>query len=122
MAEHEVYLEKLSYFSRMLRLHGLTVIPKETADAATILTQLGFAAVLQTLPDLQDDVPGDQGGGQPAVVHGTEGRLNVLVPERRQGRTPVGEDRHAVGALQQEDQCQQGGNHFQLFHPMLSSR
>ena len=42
MAEHEVYLEKLSYFSRMLRLHGLTVSPKETADAATILTQLGF--------------------------------------------------------------------------------
>ena len=42
MAEHEVYLEKLSYFSRMLRLHGLTVSPKETGDAATILTQLGF--------------------------------------------------------------------------------
>ena len=43
MAEPEVYLEKLSAFSRMLRLEGLPVSPKETADAARILTFLGFA-------------------------------------------------------------------------------
>ena len=42
MEAHEVYLVKLSYFSRMLRLHGLTVSPKETEDAATILTLLGM--------------------------------------------------------------------------------
>ena len=42
MAEPEVYLEKLSAFSRMLRLEGLPVSPKETADAARILTYLGF--------------------------------------------------------------------------------
>ena len=43
MAEPEVYLEKLSAFSRMLQLQGLAVSPKETADAAEILTALGFA-------------------------------------------------------------------------------
>lgn len=43
MADPEVYLEKLSAFSRMLRLEGLPVSPKETADAAEILTALGFS-------------------------------------------------------------------------------
>ncbi len=43
MDDPGVYLEKLSYFSRMLRLEGLSVSPKETADAAQILTVLGFA-------------------------------------------------------------------------------
>ena len=43
MADPEVYLEKLSAFSRMLRREGLPVSPKETADAAEILTALGFS-------------------------------------------------------------------------------
>ena len=43
MADTGVYLEKLSYFSRMLRLEGLIVSPQETADAAKVLTVLGFA-------------------------------------------------------------------------------
>lgn len=43
MDDPGVYLEKLSYFSRMLRREGLSVSPKETADAAQILTTLGFA-------------------------------------------------------------------------------
>ena len=42
MAEPEVYLEKLSAFSRLLRLKGLSVGPAETADAALVLTALGF--------------------------------------------------------------------------------
>ena len=42
MAEPEVYLEKLSAFSRMLRLEGLSVSPKETADASQILIALGL--------------------------------------------------------------------------------
>ena len=42
MNDANVYLEKLSAFSRMLRLEGLTVGPGETADAARILTQVGF--------------------------------------------------------------------------------
>ena len=42
MGDPSVYLEKLSLFSRMLRLEGVTVTPKETADAATILTMLGL--------------------------------------------------------------------------------
>lgn len=42
MGEPQVYLEKLSGFSRMLRLSGLTVSPQETADAARLLTVLGF--------------------------------------------------------------------------------
>lgn len=42
MAEPDVYLEKLSYFSRMLRMEGLSVTPKETSDACRILTVLGF--------------------------------------------------------------------------------
>ena len=43
MAEPEVYLEKLSAFARMLRLEGLPISPQETADAAKLLTGLGFA-------------------------------------------------------------------------------
>ena len=43
MADTDVYLEKLSAFSRMLRLKGLAVGPAETADAAQVLTCLGFA-------------------------------------------------------------------------------
>jgi uncharacterized protein with von Willebrand factor type A (vWA) domain len=43
MADPGVYLEKLSAFSRILRLEGLTVSPKETADAAQLLTALGFS-------------------------------------------------------------------------------
>ena len=42
MADPGVYLEKLSGFSRMLRLGGLPVSPKETADACQILIGLGF--------------------------------------------------------------------------------
>ena len=41
MDEPGVYLEKLSAFSRMLRLEGLSVSPKETADASQILITLG---------------------------------------------------------------------------------
>ncbi len=43
MAEPEVYLEKLSAFSRILRLEGLAVSPKETADAAQVLIGLGLS-------------------------------------------------------------------------------
>ena len=43
MAEPEVYLEKLSAFSRMLRQEGLPIGPQETADAGRILAQLGMA-------------------------------------------------------------------------------
>ena len=43
MAEPEVYLEKLSAFSRMLRLEGLPIGPRETEDAAKLLTHIGFA-------------------------------------------------------------------------------
>ncbi len=42
MAEPEVYLEKLSAFSRMLRLEGLPVSPKEAEDAAKLLITLGL--------------------------------------------------------------------------------
>ncbi len=42
MAEPSVYLEKLSLFAGMLRLEGLTAGPQETADAALILSDLGF--------------------------------------------------------------------------------
>ena len=42
MAEPEVYLEKLSAFSRMLRLEGLPIGPRETEDAAKLLTNIGF--------------------------------------------------------------------------------
>lgn len=40
--DEKVYLEKLSVFSRMLRLEGLSIGPRETADAARILIQLGM--------------------------------------------------------------------------------
>ena len=43
MAEAEVYLEKISAFSRMLRLEGLPIGPQETADACKLLAQIGFA-------------------------------------------------------------------------------
>ena len=42
MVEPIVYLEKLSDFSRLLRLRGLSVSPRETADAAQMLTVLGM--------------------------------------------------------------------------------
>ena len=42
MVEPGVYLEKLSAFSRMLRLEGLSVSPRETADASQILIDLGM--------------------------------------------------------------------------------
>ena len=42
MAEPDVYLEKLSAFSRMLRLQGLAVSPKETEDASRLLIALGM--------------------------------------------------------------------------------
>ena len=50
MAEPNVYLEKLTAFSRILRHEGLTVGTQETADAARLLTQIGFAdkALVQT--------------------------------------------------------------------------
>ena len=43
MVEPQVYLEKLSAFSRLLRLKGLNVGPGETADAAQVLIALGMA-------------------------------------------------------------------------------
>lgn len=42
MADASVYLEKLSAFARMLRLEGLSVGPRETGDAASILAFLGL--------------------------------------------------------------------------------
>ena len=42
MDDPSVYLEKISAFSRMLRLEGLPVSPKETADAGQILIDLGL--------------------------------------------------------------------------------
>jgi len=41
-ADPQVYLEKLTAFSRMLRLEGLAVSPKETEDAARLLIVLGL--------------------------------------------------------------------------------
>ncbi len=43
MGDPEVYLEKLSAFSRMLRLEGLPISPKETEDASRLLIALGMA-------------------------------------------------------------------------------
>ena len=43
MDDHQVYLAKMIAFSRMLRLEGLIVSPQETADAARVLTVLGFS-------------------------------------------------------------------------------
>ena len=42
MVEPDIYLEKLSAFSRMLRLEGLCVSPKETEDAGRLLITLGM--------------------------------------------------------------------------------
>jgi len=42
MTDHQVYLEKMSAFSRMLRLEGLPVSPKETEDACRIVIALGM--------------------------------------------------------------------------------
>lgn len=42
MADTGVYLEKLSAFARILRMEGLSVSPRDTEDAAAILTRLGF--------------------------------------------------------------------------------
>ena len=42
MADTEIYLEKLSYFSRLLRQEGLNANPKDTADAARLLTAVGL--------------------------------------------------------------------------------
>lgn len=42
MADPQVYLEKMSAFSRLLQLEGLIVSPNETADACRILTLLGL--------------------------------------------------------------------------------
>ena len=42
ISEPGVYLEKLSAFSRMLRLQGLPVSPKETEDASRLLITLGM--------------------------------------------------------------------------------
>ena len=42
MAEYGVYLEKLSAFSRILRAEGLSISPKENADAAQLLTILNI--------------------------------------------------------------------------------
>ena len=46
----DVYLKKLTAFSRILRREGFAVGPAETADAARILTELGMAdkALVQT--------------------------------------------------------------------------
>lgn len=43
MDNHQVYVEKISAFSRMLRLEGMPVGPKETEDACRILIALGMA-------------------------------------------------------------------------------
>ena len=43
MDDQGVYLEKMSAFSRMLRLEGLPVSPKETEDACRVLIDLGMA-------------------------------------------------------------------------------
>ena len=42
MDDPQVYLEKLSGFTRMLRLAGVNVTHRETEDACTILLRMGF--------------------------------------------------------------------------------
>lgn len=42
MDDPQVYLEKLTAFSRILRMEGLTIGPKETAGAAQVLSVLGL--------------------------------------------------------------------------------
>ena len=51
MVDPGVYLEKLSAFSRLLRLKGLPVSPAETADAAQTLIALGMADREQVKPN-----------------------------------------------------------------------
>lgn len=53
MADTGVYLAKLSAFSRLLRLEGLTVTPRDTADAGRILSIIGFADRQQVKTALQ---------------------------------------------------------------------
>jgi len=48
MDDPSVYLEKLTYFSRMLRQEGFAVGPQETADAAQVLIHLGVTDRTQT--------------------------------------------------------------------------
>lgn len=43
MSDPKVYLEKLSAFSRMLRLEGLSVSPRETEDASRLILVMGLA-------------------------------------------------------------------------------
>ena len=54
MAEPDVYLEKLSAFSRMLHLENLSVSPKETEDAARLLIALGMDLSLIQSPSPRD--------------------------------------------------------------------
>lgn len=42
MDDHQVYLEKITAFSRILRIQGLSASPQETADACRVLTDIGF--------------------------------------------------------------------------------
>ena len=42
MADHSVYLEKMSAFTRILRMEGISAGPQETADACRILIALGL--------------------------------------------------------------------------------
>ena len=42
MDDEQVYLEKISAFSRMLRLKGLSSGPQEAVDACRILLEIGF--------------------------------------------------------------------------------
>ena len=42
MADGSVYLEKMSAFSRLLHMEGLSVSPQETADACRMLIELGL--------------------------------------------------------------------------------
>ncbi len=53
MAEPSVYLEKISAFSRILRMEGLAIGPKETADACEILVALGLTDRAQVKTALQ---------------------------------------------------------------------
>ncbi len=50
MAEPEIYLEKLSAFSRMLRLEGLPISPKETEDAARLLISRAWTGRRRWMP------------------------------------------------------------------------
>ncbi len=53
MIDKTVYLEKLSAFSRMLRLEGLSVSPKETEDACRLLASLDLTDRQQVKTALQ---------------------------------------------------------------------